>query len=661
MVKLIIRLAAFAVAISAAVIGCVQVSDVTGGRVDEFLIGAPGDTSRNDSSIVAGDSLIGITAVYTQGTAIVYANTPLNNLKAGLAVTARYADNTTRLIPAADYQLSGELAVGTSTITVVYKGQTAAFTVTVTQRDVPSAPLVGISAVYDSTAVVYFGTEIDALKDNLTVTANYSDGTVMRLDASEYELFGKLTYPTSAILVMYGNESGLFSVRPKVHDVRANLYGKAPPILPSDTPVDLSLVSGSNIIDKAFNRVNASPGTYTFVLESDLDMILTEAAYTVSLTQSDIKLTILGQGAERTVRNVTSSAPMRIVLGGTGQIQPSGVELTLGNNVSLSNVGVIVYDGVLTMESNANTDGNSNDGAVTVMGDGSFIMRDNALIRGGGVTMRSGSAVFTMEGNASVRNCSVTAFDGAVNIAAGTFTMRGNASVRENDGCGVYLADISATNEGLYGYKTVVTMQDNAQIYGNAGTIGGVYVGTKSEFIMEGDASAHGHAKGGIYVSGGTLTMKDRASVYGSASGSGVRLSGGRFAMSGNASIYGNTAGSVLDMGNGETIIASGEGAGVKMSGGSDFTMSGNALIYGNAAIGSTGRGGGVYVGYNCTFTMSGGTIYGNNASPETYKNTAGQSGAALFADNGVKTVKYGNGDNIVGAGNGADFTITGK
>ena len=76
-------------------------------------------------------TLTGITAVYNQ-TAAVYPTTPLNNLKAGLTVTAKYSDNTGKTLNSADYSLSGDLsASGQKTVTVTYEGKTTTFTVNV--------------------------------------------------------------------------------------------------------------------------------------------------------------------------------------------------------------------------------------------------------------------------------------------------------------------------------------------------------------------------------------------------------------------------------------------------------------------------------------------------------------------------------------------------
>ena len=65
--------------------------------------------------------LLRINAVYTQ-TETVYDNTPLDDLKTDLVVTAYYQGGGSRVID--NYTLSGTLEVGSSVITVTYKNKT---------------------------------------------------------------------------------------------------------------------------------------------------------------------------------------------------------------------------------------------------------------------------------------------------------------------------------------------------------------------------------------------------------------------------------------------------------------------------------------------------------------------------------------------------------
>jgi len=199
--------------------------------------------------------------------------------------------------------------------------------------------------------------------------------------------------------------------------------------------------------------------------------------------------------------------------------------------------------------------------------------------------------------------------------------------------------------------------------------------------IMRGSASVTGNARRGVYVTEGTFTMKDSASVYGNTvtgtGGGGVYVGGGSFIMQDNASVHDNTA--AFTIGRNNTIVG-GEGGGVYiasngvviMEGGS---VSGNTAISGGGAYISYGSfrilsgsvygntvensGGGVYIGRSGTYTMEGGTNYGNTAkingggvfvsssgslnvdggtiygkdAEEGFKNTA-EKGAAAYDDN---------------------------
>nr|DAS37060.1 MAG TPA: Putative endo-beta-N-acetylglucosaminidase surface protein [Caudoviricetes sp.] len=77
-------------------------------------------------------TLTGITAVYTQGSKIIYPSTSLDDLKANLVVTATYSNNTNATIT--NYRLSGTLSEGTSTVTVTYEDKTTTFDVVVVKE-----------------------------------------------------------------------------------------------------------------------------------------------------------------------------------------------------------------------------------------------------------------------------------------------------------------------------------------------------------------------------------------------------------------------------------------------------------------------------------------------------------------------------------------------
>jgi hypothetical protein len=157
---------------------------------------------------------------------------------------------------------------------------------------------------------------------------------------------------------------------------------------------------------------------------------------------------------------------------------------------------------------------------------------------------------------------------------------------------------------------------------------------------------------GGVYVAGGTFTMRDSASVSGntassraiSTSGSNTRANsyscgggvyvtgGGTFAMQDTASVSGNTARSYA---NGHGPDAFAYGGGVYVASGGTLTIQDNASISGNTAStsivntyssamsNSASYGGGACIADGGTLGKSGGIIYGSN--------TAKTAGAAVY------------------------------
>ena len=90
----------------------------------------------DDGTETPTKTLSSISAVYNQGSTAVYPSTNLDSLKNNLTVTATYSDNSNSVI-SSGYSLSGNLTVGTSTITVTYSGKTTTFNVTVTEESTP--------------------------------------------------------------------------------------------------------------------------------------------------------------------------------------------------------------------------------------------------------------------------------------------------------------------------------------------------------------------------------------------------------------------------------------------------------------------------------------------------------------------------------------------
>lgn len=149
-----------------------------------------------------------IDAVFTQGSAVIYDNDPLDVLREYLVVTATYENSSTAVVTS--YSLSGTLTVGTSTITASFGGKTDTFTVTVTEA---IATLVSISAVFAQGNRTIFSNEaLDSLKQYLTVTATYDDSSAVVLSDEQYTLSGTLSGGTSTITVAVDAVTTTFSV-----------------------------------------------------------------------------------------------------------------------------------------------------------------------------------------------------------------------------------------------------------------------------------------------------------------------------------------------------------------------------------------------------------------------------------------------------------------
>ena len=151
-------------------------------------------------------NLLSITAIFTQGSTVVYDDADLDDLRPMLYVVGHYDDNTDAEVT--NYDLSGNLTAGSSVVTVSYQSKTTTFTVNVTARPTLSS----ISAVYTQSGTVYDTDTLDSLKADLVVTAHYSDSSTQTVPAADYTLSGALTAGTSTITVSYGGKTTTFSV-----------------------------------------------------------------------------------------------------------------------------------------------------------------------------------------------------------------------------------------------------------------------------------------------------------------------------------------------------------------------------------------------------------------------------------------------------------------
>lgn len=176
--------------------------------------------------------LVSITAVFTQGSTVVYDTDSLDVLRPLLTVTANYDDSSSAVVTA--YTLSGTLAAGTSTITASYGGKSDTFNVTVTSTAIidqnvtmnsSTQTLLDQEVVYDSTALYSwqytFGTHTPV---STATTPNRSYGPLMSNGAVRD---GALQYNGSASEWRYTWKSSGIAFTPADGDVLTYVHNFA--------------------------------------------------------------------------------------------------------------------------------------------------------------------------------------------------------------------------------------------------------------------------------------------------------------------------------------------------------------------------------------------------------------------------------------------------
>ena len=121
-------------------------------------------------------NLVSISAVFNQGSAVIYDTDSLGTLKQYLTVTANMDDGTSQTV--SNYTLSGTLTEGMSTITVSYGGKTDDFVVSVTE--------------YPSYSITYDLTNFTSSNTASKVAMGGSYTTALSYDSTKYD-FGSVT------------------------------------------------------------------------------------------------------------------------------------------------------------------------------------------------------------------------------------------------------------------------------------------------------------------------------------------------------------------------------------------------------------------------------------------------------------------------------------
>jgi hypothetical protein len=177
---------------------------------------------------------------------------------------------------------------------------------------------------------------------------------------------------------------------------KAGLYNKAPPILSSDIPIDLSAIAGDNILEQSFSYITGNDTTknYTLLLDTDLE-------FTSDIEPSSVyyNLTIIGIGKERTI----STGRFYVGRDGANKEPLMACDLTLGENIYLkTDSSVWLGSGSLTMQEGSKiTDLYCNGGYFNPF---SITMNGGTISNAYYLSIMVGDQTFTISGNANIEN-----------------------------------------------------------------------------------------------------------------------------------------------------------------------------------------------------------------------------------------------------------------
>ena len=439
-------------------------------------------------------------------------------------------------------------ATGTATVTIAKTGITAGTTDVAVYKGVT---LTGIMADYTPGTAIFPGGLLHTLRDGLTVTATYSDGTSRVLDMEDYDLDGTLAEGTCVITVRYLGKEDTFTVTvaaAHTHiwgawiqtkaptciepgEIRRECTATSPPHPETDVGAPIDLVNGH----EWGNRVEVTPATftsngaetYTCNLCHATDNRVITAQPVMNLGDYNAALSeIRGGGDNKSYTitiggDITGIAPMR-----TGaQIFPNnGFGTGTGITVTLKSSG-----GPYTLDT-ANTNGGMFHvgSGKTIIIDGDLTLRGRRAGVGGHTGNHSNPIIHIQEnGSLELKNGTITGNTSTSNgggvwvNGAGTFTMSGGTisdNITGSFGGGVYInqegtftmtaGEISGNTSSSYGGGVAMQATTN---YGFFTMLGGNISGNTS--------SSNG---GGVWANSGTLRIVT-GTIHGSDAGIGLQ------------------------------------------------------------------------------------------------------------------------------------------
>ena len=284
-------------------------------------------------------TITNIRVVFNQGSTVFYTSNAIDDLKSRLAVFKVYNDSSESAVGASDYTLSGNMTVaGATTITVTYTSTAAEqpamtdFTDTFS-ANITAVQLQSITATYTPAGDIYVSSAIDDLKQNLTVTGTYNDGSTATMADADYTLTvtgGAFTAGTVTVTVTPNADNSV------TNTFMVNVLAD-PVVIELNLPqADDFTYSGEEFdIKDKLNLTSTEIATYLDVSGTETGKDAGE--YTVKFR---IKNAMLGS-----VKWKTASAPAKYEIGGIGkaaaELSADGTTATLKWKINKAKVSAV--------------------------------------------------------------------------------------------------------------------------------------------------------------------------------------------------------------------------------------------------------------------------------------------------------------------------------
>lgn len=206
------------------------------------------------------DNIVSLAAVYTQS-GPVYDTADIDDLKDDLVVTATMTGGTTQTVAAADYTLFGELNIGTSTISVIYRGLVTTFDVAVTREP---------NGLVDGSYSPISGTGTLAVSSNAITGSGFTSSFVFFPVPLQHPLILKagdvVTFTPTNIIMETTNNGGVYI------DINDNVLEGSVYINPfRDSPLSKTFTMPVDAVAERFKISGASMNGRTFTLSMSVN------------------------------------------------------------------------------------------------------------------------------------------------------------------------------------------------------------------------------------------------------------------------------------------------------------------------------------------------------------------------------------------------------